>query len=72
MLDKQMKYYRQNKALFATLYDGKYIVIKNKTVIGFYNTHEEAYSETIKLHDIGTFIIEFPSKKIKVTSDRTS
>ena len=58
MLDDQIKFYRRKKEKFFKLYAGKYIVIKNFTVIGAYDSHTEAYSETVKSHQVGTFIIK--------------
>ena len=58
MLDKQIKYYQKNKAQFFKEYPGKYIVIKNFAVIGVYDSHDEAYRETVKQHQVGTFLIK--------------
>lgn len=63
MLDKQILFYRKNRAVFAEMYADKFIVIKDKKVIGVYASHKEAYTETIKNHEVGSFIIENPSKK---------
>jgi hypothetical protein len=62
MLDKEIRYYKEQRNKLIDLYDGKYIVIKTAKVIGVYDTHIDAYNETIKGHDVGTFIIKNPKK----------
>jgi len=59
MLDKEFKYYLDNQEKLVKEYDGKFIVIKNETVIGAYNTESDAYFETNKDHELGTFLIQF-------------
>lgn len=58
MLDKEFKYYLDNQDELVKEYDGKFIVIKNQTVIGAYNTEMDAYNETLKEHKLGTFLIQ--------------
>ncbi len=43
-------------------YEGQFVVIKDKKIIGSYRTFEEAYDETVKKEDLGTFLIQFCSK----------
>ncbi len=65
MLDKDIKFYRENKEKLREQYMGKYIVIRNRKVLGAYDTHAEAYEKSIQHNDVGTFIIEHvkPSAK---------
>jgi len=58
MLDKEFQYYIDNQIELVEKYKGKYIVIKDLSVIGVYNTEIEAYSETVKKHELGTFLIQ--------------
>lgn len=58
MLDKQIKFYQKNKAQLFKEFAGKYIVIKDFAIIGAYNSHDEAYRETVKKHQVGTFLIK--------------
>lgn len=39
-------------------YRNKYIAIKNKEILGSYDTFEKALTETAKTEKIGTFIIQ--------------
>ena len=58
MLEKEFKYYLDNQGKLVKQYNGKFIVIKNKTVIGAYDTEMDAYNETLKEHKLGTFLIQ--------------
>ncbi|RYD56849.1 MAG: hypothetical protein EOP56_10680 [Sphingobacteriales bacterium] len=60
MITEEIDYYKANREEFITLYNGKHLVIKDKQIIGVYNTNSQAYDETIKSHQVGTFIIERP------------
>lgn len=58
MLATEFKYYRANYRRLQEKYSNKYIVIKGKKVMGIYNSHSEAYSETIQNEVLGTFLIQ--------------
>lgn len=58
MLEKEFKYYIENQNELVKKFLGKFIVIKDNQVIGDYDSQSEAYSETIKTHSIGTFLIQ--------------
>jgi hypothetical protein len=61
MLEKEFKYYIDNQIEFVQKYEGKYIVIIGNAVVGIYNTEIEAYDETKKKYELGTFLIQFVS-----------
>lgn len=58
MLDKEFKYYLKNQDELVKKYGGKFIVLKDKKVIGVYSSHSEAYNETVKNEELGTFLIQ--------------
>ncbi|NLE62528.1 MAG: hypothetical protein GX612_01640 [Bacteroidales bacterium] len=58
MLDKELQYYIDNQNELVAKYLGKFLVIKDQTIIGVYDTEIEAYSETVKKHELGTFLIQ--------------
>lgn len=58
MLEKEFEYYLKNQDKLVRLYDGKFIVIKGENVIGDYASEIEAYTETKKTHEVGTFLIQ--------------
>lgn len=58
MLEKEFKYYLENQSSLVKKYDGKFIAIKGQKVIGSYDSHGEALTETTKKEELGTFIIQ--------------
>ncbi|MEO5358274.1 MAG: hypothetical protein H7844_13405 [Nitrospirae bacterium YQR-1] len=58
VLEKEFNYYIEHQDELVSLYNGKYIVIKNQTVLGSYNSKKEAVAVTIKEHEIGTFLVQ--------------
>lgn len=57
-LQKEFHYYLKHQDELVSLYDGKFIVIKDCQVIGSYNSEYEAITETTKQHKLGTFLIQ--------------
>ncbi len=60
MLLDEIAFYKKNRIEFTSLYDGKFLVIKGEQIIGVYDTRSRALDETIKIHAVGSFIIEHP------------
>ncbi len=58
MLDQEFQYFIDHQNELVKKYNNKHIVIKVDKVIGAYNTLAEAYNETIKTHELGTFLIQ--------------
>jgi hypothetical protein len=58
MLEKEFKYYLDNQKELLKKYSGRVIVIVGEKVIGDYSTEVEAYTETIKTHKVGTFLLQ--------------
>jgi hypothetical protein len=58
MLEKEFKYYLEHQSDLVEKYNGKFIVLKNEIVIGAYSSQIEAYNETIKKEELGTFLIQ--------------
>ena len=57
MLEKEFKYYLKNQGKLVKDYNGKVIVIVGEKVIGVYSDKMEAYENSIKSHEAGTFLI---------------
>lgn len=57
-LEKEFRYYLKHQDDLVKQFDGKYIVIIDSEVIGVYNTEQEAYENTVKHHELGTFLIQ--------------
>jgi hypothetical protein len=63
MCKENYKFFKEN---FSTLYDcypEKYIAIKDEHVLGTYDDFDTAISATSKKEKLGTFIVQFCSKK---------
>jgi hypothetical protein len=58
MLDKEFKYYIEHQKELVKKYNNKFIVIKGSTILGVYDSDSEAYNETLKNHELGTFLIQ--------------
>lgn len=58
MLEKEFKYFRDNqKELFAK-YPNRFLVIRNESVVGDFDSFEEALAYATPLYDVGTFLIQ--------------
>jgi len=57
-LEKEFKYYLKHQDELVEKYNGKYIVIKGRQVIGFYDNELQAIEETSKEHELGTFLVQ--------------
>ena len=57
-LDKGFRFYLANQNDMVAKYDGRVVVIKNCEVLGAYDSELAAYTETIKHHEEGTFLIQ--------------
>jgi hypothetical protein len=51
-------WFSENFYMLYQRYGNSYLVIKNKTILGSYNSFSEAYHDTIKTESFGTFIIQ--------------
>lgn len=58
MLEKEYDYYLGHKKTLLANYKNRVVVIKNGKVLGDYKTKEEALRETVKKHELGTFLIQ--------------
>ena len=58
VLEKEFQFYLDNQEDLVKKYNGKFIVIKNEKIIGAFDSELEAYEETSKEHEIGTFLIQ--------------
>lgn len=58
MLEIEYQYLQDNLDEFLSEYLGKTIVIIGKKIIAVYDCPQLAYNETVKDHDLGTFLIE--------------
>lgn len=57
-LQNEMKYFIQHQTELVEKYNGKYIVIVGNSVIGSFDRINEAYIESLKKYEPGTFFIQ--------------
>lgn len=57
-LEADFGYYLKHKPALVRKYRGKYVVIRDGTVLGAYDDQLVAISETSKTHELGTFIVQ--------------
>jgi phosphopentomutase len=64
-LDKDYLFFFTNIEELYSKYGHKFLAIKDKRVLGAYDTFKKALEETIKTDKIGTFLVQecFKSKK---------
>lgn len=57
-LHREFEYFKANQDALVSRYEGRFIVIKDQTVVGDYDTELEAYSESKAKFELGTFLIQ--------------
>ena len=57
-LEKEFKYYLEHQDEFVKKYNGKFIVIKNREVLGVFDSELEAIEKTAETHELGTFLVQ--------------
>jgi hypothetical protein len=58
MQEQDFEYFIQNTESFYRQYGHKFFAIKNKTILGVYDSFKAALDETLKKEPVGTFIIQ--------------
>ena len=58
MLDTEYSFYKKNMADFNTKYADRFIVIKDETIIGDFETIELAMEEGLRQFEPGTFLVK--------------
>ena len=57
-LQAEFEFYLDHQEEMVNQYDGKYIVIKDKQVLGAYDDELAAVTQTKKTHELGTFLVQ--------------
>ncbi|MDR1452582.1 MAG: hypothetical protein LBJ25_01205 [Candidatus Margulisbacteria bacterium] len=52
------KFFKEHLADLIKDHYNQYVVIKDQQVLNTYSTFDEAYNETIKIAEVGSFIIQ--------------
>lgn len=57
-LSDEFRYYLAHQSEFVDKYSGKFVVIKNDTLLGVYDDEIQAVAETRKNEEMGTFLVQ--------------
>ena len=58
MLKKEFQYYVDHQAELVKIYLGRFLLIKDETVIKDFDTIQDAFSFASKMYEPGTFLIQ--------------
>jgi hypothetical protein len=58
MLKELFQWYLDHQTELVEVYNGKYLVIKDNSVVGAFDKQEEAYNIATEKHGLGNFIIQ--------------
>jgi hypothetical protein len=58
VLEKEFKYFIDHQDELVEKYNHRFLVIVGETVVGDYDSQEQAYFETVKRYELGTFLIQ--------------
>jgi hypothetical protein len=58
-LEKEFQYYLDNQDELVKEHNGKFLVIKDRQVLGAYGSEQEAVAVTVKTHELGTFLVQY-------------
>ena len=57
-LKPEFEYFLAHQDELVKKYNGRFVVIKDQTVIGDYSDQATAIAETRKQHELGTFLVQ--------------
>lgn len=57
-LEREFEYYLAHQSQLVKEHNGRFVVIKNRKVIGVYDDQANAVSETSKSEELGTFLVQ--------------
>lgn len=57
-MDEDFVWFKEHYKEFQAEYGHAFLAIKNKRILGVYNTYGEGVRATAKTEDIGTFIVQ--------------
>jgi len=58
MLEKEFKYFKAHQEELVKKFEGRFLVIKDESIVGDYSTEAEAYNEAKRKFELGTFLIQ--------------
>ena len=61
-LKANFQYYLDNQKELVKKYNGRYIVIKDESVVGDFGTEADAYFDSVNKYGLGNFLIQLCTK----------
>lgn len=58
MLEREFEFYLKNQNELVKKYNGRVVVIKEDDVIGVFDSEIDAIVETVKIHEMGSFLVQ--------------
>lgn len=58
MIEKQLKYFKDNQSTFAKKYSGKYLVISEDLTVSVFDTLDSAYTFGTSNYGLGNFLLQ--------------
>lgn len=58
MLESEFKYFLDNQEELVDKYEGKTIVVIGSEVVGVFDNEVDAYTDSVKKYELGTFLIQ--------------
>lgn len=58
LLKEEFKWYIEHQNELVKKYDGKFLVIKDKSIVGVYDREDVALFESEQKYELGTFLIQ--------------
>jgi hypothetical protein len=63
MLEEERKLYNENFSRWLATHNGKFVVIKGRNVLGFYDTFDQALIEGVNKYGIQSFLVRCISRE---------
>ena len=67
-LKEEFQWYLQNQDDLVAQYEGRYLVIKDKKILGVFDNDMDAIRQTMLNHELGTFLVQICSSDPHSTS----
>lgn len=62
----EITFYKDNKDEILKKYNGRYVVIVGNKIVGIYDKKEDAVLETMKDHEMGSFLVKHVTEEERV------
>lgn len=71
MIDVEYEYYKKNYKVIYKEHPNKFVIIKDKKIVGVYKTIWEAYNYGVAKYWLGNFLLEHSTGQLEVCNFNT-